>query len=421
MADRQAALSVKRTSNLGQLTGCLGMLFGLVFSSIFFGIGAFFFWMIALEPMLKIWDAQSWVTAPCIITKSDVEGDETYRVVIEYDYDFAGVPHSGGRYDFFSMATSGKASKQRIIARYPIGSRHDCYVNPENPDESVLNRGPGSSLFWGLFPLPFMLIGLGGYWFVFFMQRRSREAKPRVIRDQSDEDAISFEPLTAQRVSSQTEWSDSNYDEEDLYEAPGPVTLKPDSSHFVGMIVLGIFGVVWNGIVAIPVFQRFDDWMNLQFKGFEDLFLIPFILVGIGILAAAIYQFLASLNPKPTLILSRQLIPLGGTAQIQWEFTRGTGAIRQLTLSLTGVEQAKYRRGTNTYTDTETFHSEILFDTTDPLEIQHGQTQVSIPTASMHSFQGDNNQITWNLLLKGDIPHWPDINTKFPIRVVPHE
>ncbi len=425
MSERQKALSVKGVSGFGGLIGCFGMVFGFVFSSMFFGMGSLFLWMIALQPALKIWDAATWVETPCTITKSEVEGDESYKVVVEYDYEISGKQHSGNQYNFFSMSTGGRTSKERIAAQYKEGTQHACFVNPSEPTESVIDRSFSSSMWWGLFPIPFILVGLVGYWFVFFGRSKlnlaERAAKMQQEAMTGSQSGKTFSPLSANRVASLLELSNSDYDEEDLFEEPGPVTLEPDASRFGIAIVLFVFATFWNGIVSIFVFQRLGDWLQFQFSGFEDLFLVPFILIGIGVFLAAIYNLMASFNPRPTLILSRQLIPLGSSAQIQWSFEQGTGSIRQLKLVLSGIEEATYRRGTNTYTDSETFHEEILFETTDSLEIREGQVSVMIPSETMHSFQGGNNKIEWTLQLKGDIPLWPDIDTKFPIRVVPHE
>lgn len=422
MVEQRKALSVKQGTPLGNLTGCIGMILGFIFCSMFFGIGCIFLWMIALSPFMQILAARSWEATPCTITKSEVQGNETFKIVIEYDYEFQGVAFHGERYDFFSMSTNGRASKERIIARYKEGTRSTCYVDPNFPSESVISRAPSSMLWWGLFPLPFISVGLGGYWFVFFGQRKLLARSKSKLQQRTNElsEAGSYAALTATRVLSQSEWSDSNYDEEDLYEEPGALTLKADSSPFAMALVLLAFSVFWNGIVSIFVFERLPNWGKLDL-GFEDLFLVPFVLVGIGLFGAVIYTLLASLNPKPILVLSRQLIPLGGAAELQWSFPLGTGSIRQFNITLVGVEEATYRRGTSTHTDTSTFCEDILLETNDPHDFAAGQIQVTIPTNSMHSFHGGKNKVQWTLQLHGEIPFWPDVKAKFPIRVVPHE
>ncbi len=427
MSERQKALSVDDMSGFSGLIGCFAMAFGFMFFSMFFGMGCLFLWMIAIQPALQVRNAAAWVETPCTITQSEVKGHETYSVEIHYDFEFNGNQHTGNRYNFFTMSTGDRTSKERIVARYKEGTQHVCFVNQAHPSESVLNRSAGSSMWWGLFPIPFILVGLAGYWFIFFgrsklnLMGKVAKIQQEAMTSQQRSEHSERLSATATRVSDQLSMSDSNYDEEDLFEEPGPVTLEPDASRFGTAIVLFVFAAFWNGIVSIFVFQRLGDWFQFKFDGISDLFIVPFILIGFGVFLAAIYNLMASFNPRPTLVLSRQLIPLGGSAQIQWSFEQRTGSIRQLQLVLSGVEEATYRRGTNTYTDTESFHEEVLFETSDPLEIREGQASISIPSETMHSFQGGNNKVQWTLQLKGDIPLWPDISTKFPIQVVPHE
>jgi len=222
------------------------------------------------------------------------------------------------------------------------------------------------------------------------------------------------------RFTNKSDWSDSNYDEEDLFEEPGAVTLKNEASPFGLAVFLFFFAAFWNGIISVFLFERLGHWKKWDF-GFEDLFLVPFVLVGMGVFLAFIYNVLAGFNPKPILVLSRQLIPLGGSAELDWRFPSSIGSIRNLKLTLIGLEEATYRRGTNTHTDSETFYEEIILETTDPLEMSMGSIEVKIPSDLMHSFSADRNKVIWRLELKGDIPLWPDVSAKFPIRVVPHE
>lgn len=422
MVKQQKAISVNQGPPIGFLLGCFGRIFGFVFCSMFFGIGCLFLWMIAIQPMLKIQAAKKWVETPCTITKSEVKGNDSYKVVIEYDYDFNGQQFHGDQYNFFDMSTGGRTSKERVVAKYKEGSQKSCYVDPDNPSDSVINRKGSGSLWWGLFPIPFILIGLVGYWAVFFGSskfQKKLESTQEALEIASVVQTDRTVPVTT-RFTSKSDWSDSNYDEEDLFEEPGAVTLKNEASPFGLAVFLFFFAAFWNGIISVFLFERVGHWQRGDF-GFEDLFLVPFVLVGMGLILAFIYNVMAGFNPKPVLVLSRQLIPLGGIAELDWRFPSSIGSIRNLKLTLIGLEEATYRRGTNTHTDHETFYEEIILDTSDPLEMSSGTVEVNIPADSMHSFGGAHNKVIWRLEMKGDIPLWPDVSAKFPIRVVPHE
>ena len=88
-------------------------------------------------------------------------------------------------------------------------------------------------------------------------------------------------------------------------------------------------------------------------------------------------------------------------------------------VTLRGIEEATYRRGTNTCTDKNTFYEMELYKTTHTTEIASGQVGVILPQETMHSFEADNNKIIWNLDVRGDIQRWPDVKESFKITIVP--
>lgn len=430
----QKALSVNDGRSLAGCAGCFGYAFGFVFSTMFFGVGCLFLWLLFLGPYLQIQSARSWEPVPCTILSSKVEGNETYRVAIEYAYEFDGRPFQGDRYSFVTVASSGREGKKRVVDQYPEGSEAICYVNPQEPEKSVIERGFVSDMWWGLFPIPFILIGLAGYGVMFFARHWLTGVKqaggPAAAsqRQVLSESGTWTPPVpvaesvaatgTAAAVS---KWSNSDFDDEDLVEGPGPITLKPESSRAATFVFLLIFSLTWNGVTWGILSTRFADWQQGKWQWMPELFMVPFALVGLVLIAATIHQFLALFNPIPVATLSRQMIPLGGSASLSWKFDGSTRSIRTLKLLLKGIEEARYRRGTSTYTDTDTFLEEVLVETSDPFEIAEGETEFRVPTGTMHSFNGDNNKIKWTVQIQGDIPLWPDVDASFPIRVVPHE
>ena len=84
-------------------------------------MGTLFFVLLTVKPVYTYLSARSWVETPCKILASRVE------------------------------TRAGKAT---------------CYVNPKNPEASVIDRSASLRMLWGLFPFPFMLIG---YWGLFSM------------------------------------------------------------------------------------------------------------------------------------------------------------------------------------------------------------------------------------------------------------
>jgi hypothetical protein len=93
--------------------------------------------------------------------------------------------------------------------------------------------------------------------------------------------------------------------------------------------------------------------------------------------------------------------------------------VSRLTLTLKGREEARYRRGTDTHTDRHEFHSEVLAEATDPVNIERGSGTIRIPAATMHSFSANNNKIIWTITVKGEIGRWPDVDESFDVTVSP--
>ena len=126
----------------------------------------FLFWV----PLRRVRDAKSWRKTPCVIVSSSAREDETdsglYRLLVTYQYDFAGHHYSSSRYSFSpSSASAGYRGKKRIAERLAPGSATFCYVNPDNPGEAVIERGvTWDMVVWGLFGFVFLAAFLFFAW-----------------------------------------------------------------------------------------------------------------------------------------------------------------------------------------------------------------------------------------------------------------
>jgi len=131
------------------------------------------------------------------------------------------------------------------------------------------------------------------------------------------------------------------------------------------------------------------------------------------------YFFLALFNPRATLTVNANAIPLGGALELQWRLTGRVQAVKRLRICLEGREEATYRRGTSSCTDKEVFATVELADATDHHDIRAGQHKVTLRADTMHSFESDHNKIVWALRVHGEIQRWPDVNEEFPVVVLP--
>jgi hypothetical protein len=396
----------------------------------FFILGSVFLYMLTITPLVGVISAQSWVEAPCTIVSSEVErkhdGDgPTFRIAIQYDYEFGGRTLHGDRYNLMlkSFTSSGRRGKQAVVDAYPAGLKTVCYVDPADSSQAVLYRGLTADMWWGLFPLPFVLVGGGGLLGAALGKLNLSTAHRRGPAEGA---ALSTElaGATDNDVGDDEDLGDDYEpaDDEAAFDGPDePRVLKPSASPLGTFIGVTIFACVWNGIVSVFLWHLYQDIQRGNWQWCMILFLTPFVLAGLAIIVGSVYSFAALFNPRPTLTLSRARIPLGGTAKVSWTFSGNSGAIRTLRVTLKGRETATYRRGTDTHTDEETFYEEVLAETYDPLEVAEGEAEVRVPDDSMHSFSAGNNQIVWSLHLAGEIPLRPDVKAEFPIDVRPHE
>ncbi len=198
-----------------------------------------------------------------------------------------------------------------------------------------------------------------------------------------------------------------------------PQKLKPSQSRLITFLAVTGVCIFWNGLVSVFVFKIFSlnafDWSHVLF----GLFLIPFVLVGVGLMLVVVYLFLGLFNPKVVIATSSGAVPMGGEVDIAWEVVGNAGRIKRLRISLHGEQYATYQRGTTTTTDKELFEVIPVFEATTPSDIEFGSATVRIPEATMHTFEAPRNKIVWSIVVSGDIPWWPDVNESFPIRVKP--
>ncbi len=393
--------------------GCIAYGFFGVFAAV--GLVAFYF--LTFRPIASILDARNWEETTCVIVSSDVavnrgSDSTTYRVDIRYTYQAErGETFHGDRYDFNTGSSSGYGAKARVVEAHPPGSEVTCYVDPDDPSSAVINRSPGAFLLWGLFPLPFLAVGLGGLLYL------ATASGHKTLRKASGRDRRRpvFDPATGRRAAAAAAATPA------AATHRGPLELEAEASPMVKALGLGCFALFWNGFVSVflfavivPSFRRQDpEW-------FVAIFMVPFVLVGLGLIAAVLYQLLASFNPRPSLTLAESHLRPGDESSLSWQFSGRAHRIRQLTIELEGRETARYRRGTSTSTDHHVFFSRQLVSREGRFfTIHRGNTTLEIPPRTMPTFEAANNKIEWRIKVHGDVPFWADVNQTFPIVVRP--
>ncbi len=362
------------------------------------GVATYF---MLIRPAVRVLVAQGWEATPCRVLSSEVRSHRsddgtTYSVEILYQYELQGRSFRGNRYDFLGGSSGGYEGKARVVEAHPVGSTTVCYVNPDDPHDTVLERGFRAIYLVGLVPLLFFVIGAAGLTALKRGRFSGRTAKTAVPGAGAPASPAASPP-----------------------SAPGPVELRPQASPLAKLAGMTFFALFWNGITGVFVFQLVGEWRSGAAPLGGTLFMVPFVLIGLATLSAVGYFFLGLFNPRPILRLPTGSPALGDRLDVEWELHGSVERIRTFRIALTGREEATYRRGTNTQTDRETFADITVFESNSPWEMRRGQTAVVIPSDTMHTFTAPNNKVVWAIAVHGDIARWPDIDEDFAVDVLP--
>ena len=236
------------------------MLFGLPFAAV--GIG---FMLFGVIPSVYDWARmQSWQPVQAHLLSAHLEvhrGDDatTYGVTASYRYRFAGQDRQASR-----VAIAGGSDNvgdfQRQLGRrlewlHQQGESVAIWVNPDNPDEAVIDRSlrPGMLMFKLVFALVFGLVGCGIIWAGW---RRQSASEP-------------FAPVAEKPWLSQPQWAGNAI----------------ASNHKSSLWASSLFAILWLLISSPIVFLLPEE---LRKHNYLALIGLLFPLVGLGLLWWAI-------------------------------------------------------------------------------------------------------------------------------------
>jgi hypothetical protein len=366
---------------------------------LFFGVfllaGLAVIWLGTISPMIKAAAALGWKETPCVVDSSRVvtvparKGSPTYRVEVVYHYECEGNTYTSNRYQFASGSSAGRDRKQKVVAQYPPGRQTVCFVNPSHPTEAVIHRGLNVEMLFGLFGLPFAIIGALGIGFVPRLVNAPTASQKNVVP--------TFTPATGE-----------------------PTELKPQATPLVKFFTMLAFGIFWNGLMSVFFYFVFLSPNHHGEPLFAKIIVGLFTAIGVLIILATIGSFLALFNPRVMLNARTNAVPLGGDFQFEWSVRGHTEKLRTLRIVLEAREEAVYRSGKNVQTATHVFAEIPVMESSEREIVNQGYARVTIPPGLMHTFNGHNNRIVWRLRVRGEIPKWPDLEQEHLINVLPH-
>lgn len=132
--------------------------------------GSFFcWWLWAAWQRARAMDA--WLEVPAEVVASGVESyrynefsQEEFVPVVRYRYSLAGRAYESSRIRRVPVRSADRQRAEGWLQRYPVGSPVKAYVNPAEPDQSVLKKNSKAALFAMVLPLGFVLAGLRLSW-----------------------------------------------------------------------------------------------------------------------------------------------------------------------------------------------------------------------------------------------------------------
>jgi hypothetical protein len=146
----------------------------LVSSAVLLLLAGVAFYLFFLPVLTRVHRARSWEVVPCEVLSSRIvthagrargttRHGTTYSIEIRYRYQRGGRSHTGSRYSFMDGGSdSSVKGKRAIVRQFKAGTTVDCYVDPSNPGNAVLNRGYPRMLWLILFPVLMAVVGLLG-------------------------------------------------------------------------------------------------------------------------------------------------------------------------------------------------------------------------------------------------------------------
>ncbi len=241
----------------------IGLVFGLGFGAGGVAIGSL--WLSSTKDYLR---SCTWEQVDAQVFKSEVatsESGDSWQVKVAYAYRFQGRNLEGDRFDFGSDSTNiGKTKMEEAAASYPTGSSVMIWVNPEEPEESVLVRKLSYQVWVDLAgSVPFLLVGICGFGY-FLLSGRIWE-KSRELRG----DLMKSAPARIREAmgAEQLDWDQRLIFTEAARKYEG-----------LGFLAAALF---WNGIVLVFLIGMVEMLSSGDGLGyFLALFLIPFVLIG---------------------------------------------------------------------------------------------------------------------------------------------
>ena len=347
-----------------------------LFFGIFISVGAVLTYVFFLRFVLAVFDARSWQEGSCTITSSDVrahtshdnktgKSSTSYSIHVTYTFTHAGKLYSGNTYNLGASDYTNSTYAYEVTRELPKGRTLPCFFDPQLPTRSTLKRELESTVWFGLFPLVFTAGGLLGLL--------------ATIRSDGKKSA----------------------------HGSGR-TIKRAPSRIIGLLLLVLVNIVWNGIVAVGGYAFLTSGSSGWLIG---LLISPFALIGVLLLAGIPYAILQIFNPSVDIEYSDTSIATGDTTTIGWRVNGRASRVRTLTVSVTPTflqTNQGTKRGSSSAQHPMRGKTFELFTTDNPQRISKGTASIKIPSLEELNTPTPLGSTHLEITIRLKIPWYPD-------------
>lgn len=343
-----------------------------------------------------------------------------YRPEIRIQHEVEGKRYVASAYDVRNEYTADEQSAREVLDRFQTGGRYPCWHDPADPSAVVLARGY-SWWFWLAFvvPVSFILTGGGGLIYTLFTWGKSAERRAAGSRQAAALDGLDRD----KRPDRQFPFIPANGH---FTESPGTTLafrLPAATSPAWSLAAWLVAAAAWNGLTAPFVVMAINGLVAGNPDWLMTIFLVPFLAVGLGLIVVFLRQLLVTTGVGPTLVEISDLPVYPGRSYELFLVQTGRLSMKSFEAILVCEEESTYRHGTNTRTLSHRVYQQPLCRH-EGFEVRHGvpfetRCRLEVPAGAMHSFRSGHNEVSWKIVVKGDVAGWPDYERSFPLIVYP--
>ncbi|MBQ9088885.1 MAG: DUF3592 domain-containing protein [Lentisphaeria bacterium] len=139
--------------------GIFAIFFGIAWTWIALGI----FFSVDVPVMKAGWRAAKWQVETAVVEAAQVvpEGSEHFVAEVTFSYRFKGKDYLSKRVGVIQTNYNSVEDAKKALKKYPLKSKVQCFVDPENPENAVLERALPSSFYFIFLPITLLFVIIG--------------------------------------------------------------------------------------------------------------------------------------------------------------------------------------------------------------------------------------------------------------------